>query len=178
VSQATPSSTATTSTRTLGIVLLFAGLVLVIWPAATTRVLASLVGVGAVVYGVRELTRASSEEGRLDFSARLLGMISIFGGVVIAITPFVSDTAGSTVIGIYWLLAGALEVAGAFLRPDVRLERLLVGIISVAAGALVLVLPTLSLVVLVWLAGGWLLAAGVIVLLLGAMTSGQRRAVA
>ena len=170
---------AATRARTLGIVLMVAGLVLLVWPAATTQVLASWVGLGAVVYGIRELTRTfAGEGGRIEFSAGLLGLISVFGGVVIAITPFVSETASSTVIGIYWLIAGLFEVTGAFLRPVARLERLLVGVLSVIAGGLVLALPTASLVVVVWLAGGWLLSAGAIVFLLRSITSGQRRTVA
>lgn len=179
MSEATPSRSETTGPRALGTVLLIAGFVLLFWPAATTRVLASAVGVGALVFGLRELTRSRGGDGdRIDFPATLLGLVSVFGGVVIVLTPFVSDTASSTVIGVYWLIAGALEVGGASLRPSARLERLLVGVLSLAAGALVLVLPSLSIVVFVWFAGGWLLAAGAVVLVLGAMSSDQPRALA
>lgn len=179
MSAATSNDAAPASARTLGIVLLLAGLVLLVWPAATTRVLATLVGVGAVAYGIRELTRTFAGDGtRIEFAAGLLGLISVFGGVVILLTPFVSETAGSTVIGIYWLIAGLFEVGGAFLRPVARLERLLIGVISLAAGGLVLALSGASLVVIVWLAGGWLLFAGAIMLLMDVMTTGQRRPVA
>lgn len=179
MSAATSNDATAPKARTLGIVLVFAGLVLLVWPAATTRVLASWVGLGAVVYGVRELTRVfAGDGGRIEFSAGLLGLISVFGGVVIAVTPFVSETASSTLIGVYWLIAGLFEVAGAFLRPAARLERLLVGVISLAAGGLVLALPTASLLVVVWLSGGWLLSAGAIVLLIDSFTAGQPRAVA
>ena len=165
--------------RALGPMLLLTGSVLLFWPAASTRVLASLVGVGAVVFGIRELTRSfGGEVPRIDFTATLLGLVSVFGGVVIVLTPTVSDTASSTVIGVYWLIAGALEVAGALLRPAARLERLLLGVISLAAGVLVLVLPDVSLVVFVWFAGGWLLAAGAIVLMVGSMRADERRALA
>jgi uncharacterized membrane protein HdeD (DUF308 family) len=178
VSAATSNEAAPASARTLGILLLLAGLVLLVWPAATTRVLASWVGVGAVAYGVRELTRTFAGDGdRIEFSAGLLGLISVFGGVVIAVTPSVSVAAASTVIGIYWLIAGLFEVAGAFLRPAARLERLLVGVISLATAGLVLALPSASLVVLVWLSGGWLLSAGAIMLLMDFMLTGGRRAV-
>jgi uncharacterized membrane protein HdeD (DUF308 family) len=164
--------------RTLGILLMVAGLVLLFWPVATTRVLASLVGLGAVAYGVTELTRLYSGAGdRIEFSAGMIGLVSVFGGVVIALTPFVSASATSTVIGLYWLVGGAVEVAGAFLRPTARLERLLVGGLSVAAGGLVSALSTASIVVLVWFAGGWMLATGAIVLLMRSVVR-PRRAVA
>jgi uncharacterized membrane protein HdeD (DUF308 family) len=164
--------------RLVGPLLILAGLVLLIWPAATTRVLASLVGLGAVVYGMHELTRLYRGHGEhLEFSAGMIGLLSVFGGVVIVVTPFVSETATGTIIGAYWLIAGAVEVIGAFLRPVARLERLLVGGLSVGAGALVLVLPSTSIVVFVWFAGGWLLAAGAIVTLLQT-TRRPRRAVA
>jgi uncharacterized membrane protein HdeD (DUF308 family) len=179
MSRRAPGDAAVDSTRPLGITLLLAGLVLLLWPAATTRVAASFVGVGAVVYGIRELMRtATGEAGRLEFSARLLGLISVFGGVVIAVTPFVSQSATSTVIGVFWLITGTVEAAGALVGPEGRLERLLVAVISVAAGVLVLVLPTTSLVVIVWLAGGWLAVAGAIVLLMSAIAPGRRRSAA
>ena len=179
MSGATSNDATPESARTLGILLLLAGLVLLVWPAATSRVLASGVGVGAVAYGVRELTRTFAGDGvRIEFSAGLLGLISVFGGVVIVVTPFVAETAVSTVIGSYWVIAGLFEVVGAFVRPVARLERLLIGVISLATGGLVLVLSGASLVVLVWLAGGWLLSAGAIVLLIDSMTAGKRRAVA
>ena len=165
-------------TRGFGILLVLAGLVLLSWPATTTRVLALLVGFGAIAYGTSELARIYRGDGdHLEFSAGMIGLVSVFGGVVIALTPLVSESATATVIGIYWLLGGVVEVAGAFLRSVARLERLLVGVISAVVGALVLVLPPASIVVLVWFAGGWLLAAGAIVILMRSLTH-PRRAVA
>jgi uncharacterized membrane protein HdeD (DUF308 family) len=164
--------------RTLGILLMIVGLVLLFWPAATTRVLASLAGLGAVVYGVTELTRIYSGDGdHIEFSAGMIGLVSVFGGVIIAITPFVSESATSTVIGFYWLAGGTVEVVGSFLRPAARLERLLVGGISVAAGGLLLALPTASIVVLVWFAGGWMLVAGAAVVLMRSITPPRRAVV-
>lgn len=164
--------------RTFGILLMVAGLVLLFWPAATTRVLASLVGFGAIAYGVSELARIYRGHGdHMEFSAGMIGLVSVFGGVIIVLTSFVNASATSTVIGMYWLVGGAVEVVGAFLRVAARWERLLVGSLSAAAGVLVLTLPPVSIVVLVWLAGGWLVAAGAAVILLR-WISQPRRSVA
>lgn len=162
---------ASVSAVAFGPLLMLAGIVLLVWPAASTRVLASIVGLGAVAYGVSELSRIYRGQGaHMEFSAGMIGLVSVFGGVVITITPFVNENATATVIGAYWLVGGVVEVVGgAFFRPAVRLERLLMGLISIAAAGLVLALPTPSLVLLVWFAGGWLLAAGAIVTLVGSM---------
>ena len=132
-------------------------------------------GLGAVAYGVSELNRIYGGHGdHMGFSAGMIGLVSVFGGGIIAITPFVNESATSTVIGAYLLVGGTVEVVGASLRPVARLERLLVGGISVAAGALVLALPTASIVVLVWFAGGWLLAAGAVVTLMRSIAHPRR----
>jgi uncharacterized membrane protein HdeD (DUF308 family) len=158
-----------------GALLVVAGLVLLAWPAATTLVLVSLLGLGAAAYGVAELGRVfDGHSERLEIVTGLIGLVSIFGGVMIFLTPLVSSVAVGVVVGAYWLVGGAVEVVGAFLRPGGRLVRLLVGVISVIAGLVVLASPAISLVALVWFSGAWLVASGIAVAL-GALLGGRVR---
>ncbi|TVR35647.1 MAG: hypothetical protein EA388_06435 [Nitriliruptor sp.] len=151
-----------------GVWVMLCGLVLVLWPAATTRVLVVFVGLGAVSYGVTELLRVYSGTGQnLELWAGLVGLVNIFGGVVIVITPFVSTSAAGVVVGLYWLAGGIVEIAGALLRPDGRLVRFPIGVLSAALGGVVLAVPTMSILILVWLAGAWLMAMGLVLLLAG-----------
>lgn len=159
----------------LGALLVVAGLVLLVWPAATALVLVSLLGLGIVAYGIAELGKVfSGDSDHLELWAGLIGLVSIFGGIIIFLTPLVSSVAVGLIVGIYWLVAGVVEVAGALIRPGGRLVRLLLGVISAIAGVIVLAMPSLSLVALVWFSGAWLVAAGIIVALV-ALVGGPRR---
>jgi uncharacterized membrane protein HdeD (DUF308 family) len=142
------------------------GLALVLWPAATIRVLVAFLGLGAISYGVSELSRVFAGAGQdLELWAGLVGLVNIFGGVIIVITPFVSRSAAVVVVGLYWLLGGIVEILGALLRSEGRLVRLPIGVLSAAMGGVVLAVPAMSIAILVWLAGAWLLAVGVVLLL-------------
>lgn len=69
-------------------------------------------------------------------------------------TRFVALESLGVVLGVYWVVAGVVALVGSAVRRDGRIERLAVGVLSLSAGVLVLVLPPVSPVVLVWLAGG------------------------
>lgn len=144
------------------------GVVLLVWPGATIRVVVVLVGLGAFGFGVSELSRVFAAGGTtLEVWSGLIALANVIGGVFVLLSPFVSLDAARTVVGIYWLVAGLIEVIGALVRPEGRIERFAVGVLSLAAGAVAVLLPALSLVVFVWLAGGWLLVVGLVVLVLG-----------
>jgi len=73
------------------------------------------------------------------------------------------------------LVAGVVALLGATARQEDRVERLMVGVLSLIAGALTLALPALSLVVLVWFAGLWLILVGAVVAGLTVVGSAGRR---
>lgn len=151
--------------RLAGLALVVGGILLLAWPQASALVLVTLFGLGAVVHGISELARVFAGEGEhLEVWAGLIGLVSIFGGVVVFLTPRVSAVAAGVVIGVYWLAAGVAEVIGGLVRPGGRLGRLIVGGLSIVAGVVVLAVPTLSLLVLVWLSGLWLVVVGLVIL--------------
>jgi len=160
----------------LGATMMLVGIALVTWPRATAIVVVTLFGLGVLLYGLVELARVfSAADGRLDLVAGLAALINIFGGIVIFITRFVSLDALPVVLGIYWVVAGVVALAAAGTRQAGRAERLMVGVLSLTAGALTLALPALSLVVLVWFAGLWLILVGVVVAGLTVAGSAGRR---
>lgn len=146
--------------------LVVCGLVLLLWPAATIRVVVVLVGLGALGFGVSELSRvfAGGDSAR-DLWSGLIALASILGGVVVLLSPLVSLGAARVVVGLYWLVAGLVEAAAALARHDGRIERFSIGVLSLAAGAAAL-LPAVPGTVLVWLAGAWLVLVGLVVLVL------------
>lgn len=161
----------------LGVLIGLAGLVLLLWPAATTFVLVSWLGLAVIVYGVFELINAFSGAGdRSRLWAGVIGVIAIIGGAAIFLTPVISSITVGLVIGWYWIIGGIFGIVAAFVESGNRLVRGLIAALSVLAGIIVIAQPGIALVTLVWLSGAWMLAAGVI-MVVGAVF-GRRQTVA
>lgn len=161
----------------VGVVIVLAGLVLLMWPGATTVVLVSLLGLAIGAYGVHELINAArGSAGRSRLWSGVIGAVALIGGLSIFMTPLVSAVTVGLVIGWYWLIGGVIGIVGAIMEPGSRFVRLLVAGLSLVAGLVVIAQPGLSLVTLVWFSGAWILASGV-VMLAGALF-GRRPAVA
>lgn len=150
-----------------GVLLLAIGIALVAWPAATSRVVTTLVGVGAVVYGVSELLRVFAGGAHLDVWSGLVGLVSLFGGMVVIVTGSVSDLAAGVMVGLLWVVLGVMDLAGGLFRPQGREVRLPIGLASLLLGIIVLAAPSVALPILVWIAGVWLLGLGLIMVLAG-----------
>ncbi|HSK98429.1 MAG TPA: DUF308 domain-containing protein [Euzebyales bacterium] len=163
----------------LGVLIALAGVVLLIWPGVTTLVLVSALGVAIVVYGIHELIDAFSDSGVSGGSrvwSIVVGIVALIGGIAIFLTPLVSAITVGLVIGAYWVVGGIIGIIGAIVESGNRFIRALVAALSIMVGLAVLVQPGLSLVVLVWFAGAWMVIAG-LVMIVGAMF-GRRRALA
>jgi uncharacterized membrane protein HdeD (DUF308 family) len=162
----------------LGVLIALAGVVLLIWPGATTVVLVRWLGLAIVVYGIHELIDAfgGGGEGSRVWSG-IIGVVAVIGGLAIFWTPIISAITVGLVIGWYWLIGGAIGIVGAIIEPGNRLVHLLIAVVSMLAGVAVIAQPGLSLVTLVWFSGAWMVIAGLI-MVAGAMLSGRRGSVA
>lgn len=148
----------------VGIVIALTGLVMFAWPAATVVVVGLLLGAAMILYGVKELSDGivgSSEGSRLV--ALLIGFASVLAGAIVALSPLLTAVTVGTLVGVVWLTDGMFKLIGAFVEPTHRIVRAAVGLLSLVAGASVLVQPALSLVVLTWFAGAWMVVVGAVV---------------
>jgi uncharacterized membrane protein HdeD (DUF308 family) len=79
----------------------------------------------------------------------LLGGIVAFAfGVVLLVWPEATLTVLVTFTGIYWFVAGALAIIGAFTKSGGRGWKLLTGLLGILAGLVVLAYPFYSAVIL------------------------------
>lgn len=163
---------------TLAVLLALAGIVLLVWPGATTIVLVWILGVSVIAYGVREFVLAvtGTAEGSRVWGI-VIGIVALLGGATILFTPLLGTIAVGLVIGWYWIAGGLVGIVGAFAEPGHRLVRAFLAVLSLVAGVLVVAQPGLSVVALVWFAGFWLIASGVI-MVLDAIVGGRRRVAA
>lgn len=156
----------------VGAWMVLCGLMLTFWPAATIRVLVFLVGLGAVAFGINELSRVfASKGGSPELWAGLIGLVNVFGGVIIIITPFVSTDAARIVVSVFWLVGGIIEIVTALVQTEDRLVRSVIGVVTATLGAVVLAVPAMTVVVFSWLAGAWLIVVGAVLLFVGAIVS-------
>lgn len=162
------------TTTAMGVAMALAGIVLLVWPAATTLVLVSLLALAIIAYGVHELAGAIRDTaGRSRLWSGAIGAIAVIGGIAIFMAPVVGTVTVGLVVGWVWLIEGVAGIAGAVMEPGSRLIRLLVAGLSLVAGLVVLAQPGLSLVTLVWFSGAWVLASGV-VMVASALFAGRR----
>jgi uncharacterized membrane protein HdeD (DUF308 family) len=95
----------------------------------------------------------------------LRGVVAIAFGVLAILWPGVTLLALALLFGAYVLVDGVLTMIGAFRRRDGATQRtayILIGLLSIAAGAVALLWPGVTALVLVVLVGAWAVVTGLL----------------
>lgn len=155
-----------------GITSIALGLVLLIWPEQTLLVVAALFGIWLVILGIVRLAGALTDRDASTGTRALeglLGLALVILGIVCLAHLVGSLKALALLIGLIWIVAGLVEIVSAFTRRMGgwrRVGTIVFGAISILGGVVVLLWPGISLTVLVWLTGLWLILLGIIQLAL------------
>ena len=164
-----------------GIISLLAGVTVLVWPGRTLIVVAVLFGVQLVVTGIFRFVAAFASEdltGGTRVLLAVLGVLSLIIGLYAVRHVLVTLLALALLLGIYWIVNGAVELFMALSARGVagRGWTVVTGVISVLAGLLVLVYPAISLLTLVVVLSAWLLVLGLmeITLAIRARSAGRR----
>jgi uncharacterized membrane protein HdeD (DUF308 family) len=151
---------------TLGLAMVALGVVALAWPGATLLALTILIAVQFAVNGVFEIIQAfRADEAGLGSRTlfALLGALSILVALLVLRDPLQSLVIFALLLGAWWVVTGVVETVTAIFRgaqPD-RWWRLAMGVLSVAAGVVVLVQPGLSLAFLELVMAIWMMMYGV-----------------
>jgi uncharacterized membrane protein HdeD (DUF308 family) len=148
------------------------GILMLVWPHATLFVGAVLFGLWLLVHGivriVNAITASAADAGSRTLTG-VVGVLFVLAGVFSLRHLLLSLVAVATVIGASWLIAGIVELVGAFggRHPGpLRLIAAALGVIMILGGLVILIWPGPSLTTLVYLTGIWLLLTGVVQLIL------------
>ena len=149
-----------------GIVTLLAGLLVLAWPGRTVVAVAVLFGIQLVVAGIFRFVAAfaaDEESGTTRVLLALLGVLSFIVGLWALRHILVTIAALALLLGIFWIVNGAVEVFAALSHRAMRSRgwTIFMGLLSVLAGVVVLVYPGISLLTLAVVLGVWLLVFGV-----------------
>ena len=100
----------------LGVLGIVAGIVVLAWPGITVLLLATLVGIWAIVTGVAEIVAAIRLRKQIEGEAFLIlaGAISLIAGILIVINPIAGAFGIALLVGIYALLYGIMLLVLAF----------------------------------------------------------------
>jgi uncharacterized membrane protein HdeD (DUF308 family) len=154
----------------LGILTALLGLVIVFNTNAAILTIAIFFGIYLLVSGIVEVVRGFGDS--LDTSVRVLsiivGALSIVLGVLCLRNIATSVEILVLFVGITFIMRGVLELVVGFSNQGTQGSGWFVftGILGILAGIVVLVWPHLSLSLLVWLLGFWLIVLGVIEIVL------------
>jgi uncharacterized membrane protein HdeD (DUF308 family) len=150
-----------------GILLMAVGVILVAWPRATLIIVAILVGAGLVISGVYRFITGIADtnlSGGTRAAHIVIGLLAIFVGLYCLRHHDVSIFLLALLVGIFWMMHGFTDLAAAASsRPRTGRGWLVVsGIVGIAAGAIVLFWPGISLLVLLLVLGAWLIFYGLV----------------
>ena len=165
---------------TYGLVTVGLGLVLVLWPEQTLKVLAVLIGIQFIVTGVFRLVLAVASrhaEGGARAIMGLFGALALVIGLLVLRDPLQTVVVITMLLGVWWLAAGLIDVLGAIRSHETHRRGLdiVLGLISVLAGGFLLVAPQVSLSVLVIVAAVWMFSYGFIAIVAAFVLRGEEK---
>lgn len=145
-----------------GLISVAAGIIALTWPGITILVLVILLGVDILFWGVMLMFHAfQTGEGRL--LAGIFGVISIIAGASLFLRPLQNLGALVIVLSVFWVVGGIIEVIESIVERAKNWGwELLSGLLSIAAGVVVIARPDISLFAIAVMAGIWMLAIGAI----------------
>jgi uncharacterized membrane protein HdeD (DUF308 family) len=143
------------------------GIILLAWPTVTLTVAAVLLGAGLVISGLYRLFEGflgKDLSGGTRAAYVVIGLIAGLAGLFCLRHHSVTIFLLAFLVGAFWIIHGFadLGVAASSGKVPGRGMRAVAGLFSIAAGAIVLFWPGISLTVLVAVFGAWLCFYGVI----------------
>jgi uncharacterized membrane protein HdeD (DUF308 family) len=154
-----------------GIGMLAVGVLLLAWPSATLTVVAILIGAALVVAGVFRLfdgIMTRGESGGMRAADIVIGLLAIVVGLYALKHHALTVVVLALVVGVIWVIHGISDLVIAASAGDVpgRGLRVVTGLLSLAAGLVILIWPSISLVLLLTILGAWLLLYGIMLIVL------------
>jgi uncharacterized membrane protein HdeD (DUF308 family) len=155
----------------VAVLTLAVGVILLVWPHATLIVVAALIGAALLVTGLFRLISgftAHNVSGGTRAAYIIIGLLAILAGLYCLRHLDVTVVLVAFIVGVFWTLHGIVElIVAATSGPGTgRGLRAFIGLLSLAAGLVVMFWPSISLNILLWVMGIWLLAYGLILAVL------------
>lgn len=146
----------------MGIITLALGIVVIVWPSQTLTVLSVLLGLQLLLIGIFRLITAFSDDTVSPGLTGFIGVLLILGGVIVLRNPFETVAVLATIVGAAWIVIGIVEMVDAMTNSagENRGMTFFGGLLSLAAGIIVVVWPAPTVTVIAWISGFYLIILG------------------
>jgi uncharacterized membrane protein HdeD (DUF308 family) len=147
-----------------GLLTLVIGVLVMVWPDATLKVMVILFGIQFLITGVFRFVKAFGAGEQHRVWAILLGLLSVGVGIVVLRNLIETLVVIAVIIGIYWVISGVAEFVLAVAEREYpqRGLSIVTGLFSIVAGVILLSWPVKSVTTLAWLIGLWYVVLGIL----------------
>lgn len=149
-----------------GLAMIALGIMLLVWPHASLTVVAILIGAALVVSGLVRLWEgftASQASGGMRAAYVVVGLLAVLAGLYCLRHHALSLFIVAFLIGVYFIAHGISDIGVALSVPvPGRGFRAVLGVCSLAAGIILIVWPAITIVLLLTIAGAWLIFYGLV----------------
>ena len=164
----------------LGLLSIAAGVLAIVYPDITLLALGLIVGVYLVIAGSSYIGLATVESqtsGGGRVLRYIVGFLSILAGLICLVRPGAGVLALLIALSFWFILTGVADLARALDFREHRVISIILGVVSIAAGVIVVANPDIGLATLALLAGiGFIVRGTVEVMAAGLMyRAGQRQ---
>lgn len=164
-----------------GIVTAGLGAVVIFWPGHPIPLVSVLFGAQLILSAIFRFIAALGRDARQWVRAvnLIAGVIALIAGLFFLRHPY-SLASGALVLGlllgIYWIVTGMIDLFTALTHPGLQGRGMtaVTAILSLGAGIIVLVNPSVSMTVIAWVLGGFLLVLGVLTIVQAFLLRRQR----
>jgi uncharacterized membrane protein HdeD (DUF308 family) len=149
-----------------GLGMIALGVMLLVWPHVSLVICAILIGAAILVSGVVKLHEgftASNLSGGMRAGYIAIGLLAVFAGCYLLVHHALSLFVLAFVAGVYFIAHGITEIGvGASAHVPARAARIVLGVISIAAGIVMVIWPAISLVLLLTVVAAFLFFYGLV----------------
>jgi uncharacterized membrane protein HdeD (DUF308 family) len=150
-----------------GIATLILGVLVVVQPKATIYGFALLLGIWLFVSGLFRIVMAiadNHDSGGTRWLVAILGLLSVLIGLFFLRHTYETVASLTFLLGLFWVIGGLIEFVSGYSHKGQpgRGFRIVMGLLGVAAGIVTLAWPSITLHVLVYLMGFWLIVYGIL----------------
>jgi uncharacterized membrane protein HdeD (DUF308 family) len=157
----------------LGLLATALGIAAIVWPGVTIGVAVALFAIYCFVNAIAQLFAMFTVERKVgrDFLRLLLAVIDVAAGVVAVVYPGMTAEVLTIIVGFWAIFGGSVELAGAFTGRSGWLG--VAGLLTIAAGVVLIASPGIGAVSLALILGIYLLSYGITLLVAAAKAAGQ-----
>jgi uncharacterized membrane protein HdeD (DUF308 family) len=160
-----------------GILTLVIGILVVVWPSETLKVLTILFALQLFVMGIYSLVKSFSAANEHKVWTVFLGIFSIIVALIMIRNITTTIAVVGFILGVYWIIHGIIQFVmsvGDKTYPA-RGWTIFMSIITVIAGIVVVAWPLKSLTALAWLLGIWFIVLGILGIILAFMVRSEEK---